>query len=313
MAGRLTRALSAATVATVVLGTTAVASAPAQAVAGRCAPGEGVTVVVDYGPLRSGVDLFCDRDGGGKTAASIMTAAGIQWQYTTGQPFMCRIEGYPTADEETCSNTPPANAYWGLFWSDGSPQTWSYASQGASSQRVPNGGSVGWRFQDGGDRDYPGAAPTARPKPAPSPDPSPRPSPEPSQDTGTTAAPGPSRTAESSAPAKPRETAAESTTSEARASATAKPTAEEQDERKGRDERSGRDREQDEDVAVLGSEATADPDETEVTTADSELVEPLGAADDGLGGDDVLLLGLAGLAAAGLAVYGVLLARRRRT
>jgi hypothetical protein len=64
---------------------------------------------------------------------------------------------------------------------------------------------------------------------------------------------------------------------------------------------------------VLGSEETADSDDAEVTTADSELVEPLGAADGGLGGDDLLLMGLAGLAAAGLAVYGVLLARRRRT
>ncbi len=64
---------------------------------------------------------------------------------------------------------------------------------------------------------------------------------------------------------------------------------------------------------MLGSESTADPDGAEATTADAELVEPLEAADSGLGGDDALLLGLAGLAAAGLAVYGVLLARRRRT
>lgn len=38
-----------------------------------------------------------------------------------------------------------------------------------------------------------------------------------------------------------------------------------------------------------------------------------GDADGGLGADDVLLLGLAGLAAAGLATYGVVLARRRRS
>lgn len=299
--------------ATVVLGATVAGPTPAQAVAGRCASGDGVTVVVDYGPLRSGLDYFCDRDGGGKTAASIMTAAGIQWQYTTGQPFVCRIQGLPSTEQESCTDTPPPNAYWGLFWSDGSPQTWTYASQGASSQRVPDGGSVGWRFQDGGDRENPGAAPTARPKASPSPQPAPKPSSEPSKQAAS-GAPEADPAPETSAPPSPRGPQSESTAPRTRTEG-GKTSDEKGDDRKGedRDRPPERKRDKAEDVTVLGSEETDEPDGTEASTADSELVTPVGASDEGLGANDVLLLAVAGLAASGLAGYGVLMARRRRT
>ena len=37
---------------------------------------------------------------------------------------------------------PPTNAYWGLFWSNGTSGTWAYASEGVDSLSVPAGGSV---------------------------------------------------------------------------------------------------------------------------------------------------------------------------
>jgi hypothetical protein len=81
--------------------------------------------------------------------------------YVSGEPFVCRIQGRPDSSSEDCNGTPPANAYWGLFSSDGKPATWSYSSRGVSSLKVPAGGSIGWRFQNGGSLDRPGAAPTA--------------------------------------------------------------------------------------------------------------------------------------------------------
>lgn len=152
----------------------------ADAASGRCPAGTGVTVVVDYGPLRDGVGLGCDPDGAGKAASEVVPAAGFPLTYVSGEPFVCRISGLPDSSQESCARTPPEDAYWALFWSDGKSGTWNYSSSGVASLEVPEGGSIGWRFQDGGARENPGAPPTA-PKKEPSPPPISNPSPEPSK------------------------------------------------------------------------------------------------------------------------------------
>jgi hypothetical protein len=139
------------------------AAAPAAASSGRCDEGTGVTVVVDPGPLGGGVMTGCAPDGAGDTGSAVVTAAGFPLTFVSGQPFVCRIDGLPTADDEDCAGTPPADAYWGLFWSDGDPASWTYSSVGITGLEVPEGGSIGWRWQDGGARDEPGAAPNAQP------------------------------------------------------------------------------------------------------------------------------------------------------
>ncbi len=178
-------------------------AAPSEAASGRCAKGTGVTVVVDYGPLGGGVVLACDPDGAGRAASEVMARTGFDLTYVNNQPgFVCRIQGKPDESQESCGQTPPADAYWGLFWSDGDPATWRYSSQGAGSLDVPEGGSIGWRFQDGGDREDPGAPPTAAattPSPQPSSQPSSQPtrSPSPHPTKTPTAQPsGPSEAAE---------------------------------------------------------------------------------------------------------------------
>ena len=50
---------------------------------------------------------------------------------------------------DPCVNTPPADAYWGLWWSDGESGSWSYASVGAGSLTVPDGGYVAFAWQSG--------------------------------------------------------------------------------------------------------------------------------------------------------------------
>ena len=155
---------------------------PAQAAGGRCAEGTGVTVVVDPGPLGGGVRIGCAPGGADQPGSQVVPAAGFPLTYVSGAPFVCRISGSPGADVEDCSGTPPADAYWGLFWSDGDPATWTYASVGITGLEVPEGGSIGWRWQDGGARDLPAAAPNADP---PIEEPSPEPSPEPSTPPST--------------------------------------------------------------------------------------------------------------------------------
>lgn len=174
-------------------------SGPAAAASGRCAPGTGVTVVVDYGPLGGGVVTGCDPDGAGKSAAEVVTAAGFSLSYISSQPgFVCRIDGRPGEADEDCGDTPPPDAYWGLFWSDADPETWVYSSEGVGSLDVPEGGSIGWRFQDGGDREDPSAPPNPDAK-SPSPQPTKPPSPQP-QGPSDAASPTPSPTPSASVP-----------------------------------------------------------------------------------------------------------------
>jgi hypothetical protein len=105
------------------------AASPAHAAA--CTSG-GVTVVVDYGSLHSGVDEACVAGGGGKKAADLFEAAHEPLTYVTSQAgAVCRVAGQPSS--ATCSDMPPADAYWGLFWSDGASGSWTYAPLGVNS------------------------------------------------------------------------------------------------------------------------------------------------------------------------------------
>lgn len=153
------------------------APAPASA-AGFCSDG-GVSVVVDFGALGGGVRTSCDATGN-RNAAKAFTNTGHPLTYAQRQPgFVCRVDGVPTSDP--CVNTSPADAYWGLYWSDGT-SGWKYSTLGVGSLDVPAGGSVAFSWQDGGTADPPGTGPasatSASPSsPGPSSTPSSRPSP----------------------------------------------------------------------------------------------------------------------------------------
>ncbi|MRK00305.1 hypothetical protein GEV27_02100 [Aeromicrobium sp. S22] len=128
-----------------------VATGPAAAAA--CPQGAGVTVVV-------GSSVSCDANGGG-TAASNFGDAGHALTYVQRQPgAVCKVDGAPS--DAGCVNMPPATAYWGLFWSDGTSGSWTYASQGVGSLSVPAGGWVAFVFQNGDGKTYPGVKPLGR-------------------------------------------------------------------------------------------------------------------------------------------------------
>jgi hypothetical protein len=142
------------------------AAAPAQAA--TCATAHGVTVVVDFHQLGGGVQTACDTSGAGRTAITQLTDVGHSLTYVQRQPgFVCRIDGKPAGDP--CVNTPPSDAYWSLWWSDGKSGTWTYASTGAGGLKVPDGGYVAMSWQGGDGRAAPGVAPRTHPSASPTP------------------------------------------------------------------------------------------------------------------------------------------------
>ncbi len=104
--------------------------------AATCTSAGGVSVVVDYRELGGGTFTACAADGGGKSATAIVASVGVQLTYASRQPgFVCRVNGQPASDP--CVNASPANAYWGLWWADGSKGSWTYSSYASGSPDRP--------------------------------------------------------------------------------------------------------------------------------------------------------------------------------
>ncbi|MGA8845163.1 MAG: hypothetical protein WB471_00935 [Nocardioides sp.] len=98
-------------------------------------------MVVEFNQL-GGRDLRgCDEAGGGRTASQLLGRQGVSLTYVQRQPgFLCSLDGVPADD--ACVNTPAEDAYWSLWWSDGSAAGWRYASTGVDSLAIPDGGSL---------------------------------------------------------------------------------------------------------------------------------------------------------------------------
>ena len=77
-----------------------------------------------------------------------MQNAGFTPAGTThyGLAFICRINGLPTAAQDPCVNTPPANAYWAYYHALAGATSWSFSSSGASSYQPPLGSIDAWAF-----------------------------------------------------------------------------------------------------------------------------------------------------------------------
>ncbi|MGZ5400294.1 MAG: hypothetical protein ACXWDM_09790, partial [Nocardioides sp.] len=141
-------------VAAAVLVAAAGLTGAAPAYAEACPTDSGVTVVVDFHELGGGLDQDCVADQG--TADDLVVAAGHSLQNVNGQAFVCRVDGLPTQDQESCARTPPANAYWGVWWSDGRSGSWTYSSLGAYSLDVPAGGAIALSWNGSSARSAPG-------------------------------------------------------------------------------------------------------------------------------------------------------------
>jgi hypothetical protein len=156
--------------------------------AATCSSARGVSVVVDFHEL-GGVQTACVAGGGGKSGTSLLTSAGFALSYVQRQPgFICQINGLPTNDP--CVNTPPADAYWGLWWSDGRSGKWTYATTAAGGLTVPEGGYVAFSWNGSAGRSAPGLSPAAHavaPTKTPTPKPTSKPTSKPTTKASTKA------------------------------------------------------------------------------------------------------------------------------
>lgn len=142
--------------AAAVVAAAGVVGVQAPAAAASCAKGTGVTVVVDGQGKYGGVTTTC-ASGGERYAAKAFQDADVSLTYARRQPgFVCKVRGTPAT--AACEGASPEDAYWSLWWSRGDG-TWTYASAGVGSQRVPRGGWVAFSWNAGGGRDQPRVAP----------------------------------------------------------------------------------------------------------------------------------------------------------
>lgn len=153
-AGARARAVTVRAVAVLLVATTAGMTCPARGSAvdtgrgtgGFCPDAGGVTVVVDFQELGGPTIIRC-APGSQATGLAALKNSGFQIAGTTrwGEAFICRIEGKPGPDTESCIDTPPATAYWSYWHApDGGP--WTYSQQGVTGRRPPPGSFEGWSF-----------------------------------------------------------------------------------------------------------------------------------------------------------------------
>ncbi len=234
----------------------------APATAAGCAAGTGVTVVVGSG-------VRCDRNDSGK-ANQNFAAAGHTLSYAKRSPgFVCRVDGAPASDP--CTVTSPADAYWGLFWSDGKSGKWIYSSLGVDSLDVPKGGWVAFVFQNSDAKTWPSMKPITQQAAAPKPTTKPTPKPAPnSKPTSATSSVAPSASAPTTGPS---------------ASATTSPSAQQP-----------------------ATGATVSTDDT--AAAEQTSVDPVNSSAESGGGADVWLAAVAVLAILGAATF-VIVRRRK--
>lgn len=213
MTGRMLRHVVRLAVATFAVAAAGVV-VPSSAQASTCSSASGVSVVVDFHQLGGGVRSSCDSGGAGEYADAQFEDAGYTLTYVQNEPFVCQVEGAP---DRTCPRTPPANAYWSLWWSDGKSGTWQYASVGVTALKVPNGGYVALSWQGQAAQAKPGVSPKAHAtQPTSSPTTKPPSSPHPT--TGPTHAPS-----SSTAPGAPITSASTAPTSEPPSKAASRP------------------------------------------------------------------------------------------
>lgn len=143
--------------------------APATAAAAACGGADGVTAIVDFNELGGGVTAACDPGGAGKAASQLFPDVGYPLTYAQeGSGFVCRVSGKPADDP--CVRTPPATAYWSLWWSDGTSGKWVYSTDGVGSLTVPDGGYVAFSWHQGsGNAAAPDVAPTPHEEPSSTP------------------------------------------------------------------------------------------------------------------------------------------------
>jgi hypothetical protein len=115
--------------------------------AGHCPGKTGVTVAVDLSAFGKGVQVRC-APGAPATGVAALQQAGFTVAGTSryGLAFVCRIQGFPTAVQDPCVNTPAPTAYWAYYHALAGATSWTFSTLGASSYKPPQGSIDAWAF-----------------------------------------------------------------------------------------------------------------------------------------------------------------------
>jgi hypothetical protein len=107
----------------------------------QCTSTIGVIVAVDFGPWDGAIQRGCDPNP--TTGYNALHNAGFPSSGTThdGPAFICRINGFPTANQDACVVTPPASAYWSYWHANSGQDYWVFSRLGSTSY-APSPGSV---------------------------------------------------------------------------------------------------------------------------------------------------------------------------
>ena len=129
----------------------------------------GITLVVDYGALRSGqpeVRCAINRGSAELTGWSLFLSAGLKVTGTSDYPtgFVCRIDGLPSAAQQDCLHTPTtAEGTWQYFTASRTGG-WHFSMVGSAMSHPKCGDYQGWRFVKNSDGNGP-HLPRVTPKP----------------------------------------------------------------------------------------------------------------------------------------------------
>ena len=113
---------------------------------------KSASLVIDFGPesQRQPKVITVENLAGAATGWDVLLHAGIKVQGTDQYPtgFVCRLEGWPNKQTESCAGTPAySKGHWAYFLSSKSIGAgWILSGQGAATH-VPECGDVeGWKW-----------------------------------------------------------------------------------------------------------------------------------------------------------------------
>ena len=104
---------------------------------GDCVAGTDAVVVLDATELGGEERVLCAVDAVGATGLDALTAAGLEYEETSAatMPLVCRIDGLPTPEDESCEASLDGEGYWAfLVASEGGE--WAYAQTGLGEHQV---------------------------------------------------------------------------------------------------------------------------------------------------------------------------------
>lgn len=104
-----------------------------------CAPGEGVTVLVDFGALDDVVRIGC-APGGQADGFAALAAAGFTVGSEAGPGSTCTIDGLPTTGYPDCWYA----GYWGYWKAPDFETEWDYSTVGSGEGPLPAGSVEGY-------------------------------------------------------------------------------------------------------------------------------------------------------------------------